>query len=124
MKWPLVPLQRVVLVNPKDDDHKGLSDDTPVSFVSMSAVSENGFGITERIVKPLGDVRRGCSAFKNNDVLFAKITPCMENGKSAVATGLRMPVASDQPSFTCCVRVRLFYLTSYTTFSDRSRSVY
>ena len=88
MKWPLVPLQRVVLVNPKDDDHKGLSDDTPVSFVSMSAVSENGFGITERIVKPLGDVRRGCSAFKNNDVLFAKITPCMENGKSAVATGL------------------------------------
>ena len=54
----------------------------------MSAVSENGFGITERIVKPLGDVRRGYSAFKNNDVLFAKITPCMENGKSAVATGL------------------------------------
>ena len=88
MKWPLVPLQRVVLVNPKDDDHKGLSDDTPVSFVPMSAVSENGFGITERIVKPLGDVRRGYSAFKNNDVLFAKITPCMENGKSAVATGL------------------------------------
>ena len=88
MEWPLVTLERVVLVNPKDDDHKGLSDDTLVSFVPMSAVSEDGFGITERFVKRLGDVRRGYSAFKNDDVLFAKITPCMENGKSAIATGL------------------------------------
>ena len=88
MEWPLVPLERVVLVNPKDDDHKGLSDDTLVSFVPMRVVSEDGFGITERVVKQLGDVRRGYSAFKNDDVLFAKITPCMENGKSAIATGL------------------------------------
>ncbi len=88
MEWPIVPLERVVLVNPKDDDHQDLSDDTVVSFVPMSAVSEDGFGITDQVVKRLGDVRRGYSAFKNNDVLFAKITPCMENGKSAVATDL------------------------------------
>ena len=88
MEWPLVPLERVVLVNPKDDDDRDLSDETPVSFVPMSAVSEDGHGITERIVKRLGDVRRGYSAFTNGDVLFAKITPCMENGKCVVATGL------------------------------------
>ena len=88
MEWPLIPLERGVSVNPKDDDHRNLSDDTLVSFVPMSAVSENGLGITARAVKRLGDVRRGYSAFRNDDVLFAKITPCMENGKSAVATGL------------------------------------
>ena len=88
MGWPLVPLERVAIVNPKDEDYRQLSDETLVSFVPMSAVSEEGQGITERVVKRLGDVRRGYTAFKNGDVLFAKITPCMENGKSVVATGL------------------------------------
>ncbi len=31
---------------------------------------------------------RGYTPFKENDVIFAKITPCMENGKIALATGL------------------------------------
>ena len=88
MTWPLIPLERVVLVNPKDDDHRHLPDDTPVSFVPMSAVSGNGFGILNPSIKKLSDVRRGYSTFKDDDVLFAKITPCMENGKSAIATDL------------------------------------
>ncbi len=88
MEWPLVPLERVALINPKDNDYRELSDETLVSFVPMSAVSEDGRGMTERIVKSLGEVRRGYSAFRDEDVLFAKITPCMENGKSVVATGL------------------------------------
>ena len=54
----------------------------------MTAVSENGFGITERLVRPLGDLKSGQSTFKNDDVLFARITPCMENGKTAIAREL------------------------------------
>ena len=88
MKWPLIPLASVVMINPKDDDHRHLPDDTPISFIPMSAVSEDGFGIVNRAVKSLHDVRRGYSTFKDDDVLFAKITPCMENGKSAIATDL------------------------------------
>ena len=88
MTWPLVPLERLVLLNPNDDHLRHLSDDSLVSFVPMNAVSEDGLGIANRIVKPFVDVRRGYSTFKDNDVLFAKITPCMENGKCALATSL------------------------------------
>ena len=35
-----------------------------------------------------GKVKKGFTYFENNDVLFAKITPCMENGKGAIAYGL------------------------------------
>lgn len=53
----------------------------------MDSVAEriNAFTHTPR---PLRDVRKGYTVFQNNDVLWAKITPCMQNGKSAVAYGL------------------------------------
>jgi len=55
----------------------------------MAAVSESKptFQLAEE--RPLGEVRKGFTHFREGDVLFAKITPCMENGKGAVATGLR-----------------------------------
>jgi type I restriction enzyme S subunit len=38
--------------------------------------------------RALGEVRKGFTHFAEGDVLFAKITPCMENGKGAVASEL------------------------------------
>jgi type I restriction enzyme S subunit len=38
--------------------------------------------------RPLSSVSKGYTYFQEGDVLFAKITPCMENGKSAVARDL------------------------------------
>lgn len=70
-----------------------------VTFVPMSAVSE----ITGRIQDPetriLGKVRKGYTYFKEEDVLFAKITPCMENGKSAVARNLRNNIGFGSTEF-------------------------
>ena len=88
MEWPRVPLEHVALVNPKDKELLSLPDDTLVSFVPMRSVSEVTAGITTQFVRPLSEVRRGYTVFKNRDILFAKITPCMENGKCALATGL------------------------------------
>ena len=34
-------------------------------------------------------MRKGYTYFRNGDVLFAKITPCMENGKGAIAKNLK-----------------------------------
>ncbi|MBT9491995.1 MAG: restriction endonuclease subunit S [Paucibacter sp.] len=53
----------------------------------MSDVTESGEwkGHQERA---LGDVRNGFTAFLDDDVLVAKITPCFENGKGAHVTGL------------------------------------
>ena len=88
MDWRLVPLEHVCSINPKDRDSHELPDDTLVSFVPMRAVSDTTATIDESCVRPLGDMRRGYTFFKDRDIPFAKITPCMENGKCALATDL------------------------------------
>lgn len=54
----------------------------------MAAVDAEQGAITTPEVKTLSNVRKGFTAFADGDVLFAKITPCMENGKAAIANGL------------------------------------
>jgi type I restriction enzyme S subunit len=54
----------------------------------MAAVSEREATIKAPLIKPFRDVRKGYTYFGEGDVLFAKITPCMQNGKHAIARGL------------------------------------
>lgn len=61
-----------------------LNDDDEVSFVPMNAVGAETGSIDVSTVRAFGAVRQGFTRFAENDVLFAKITPCMENGKIAV----------------------------------------
>lgn len=86
--WDWIKLEDCCKINPSCSEIKHLPDDIEVTFVPMTAVNE----ITGRIEKPevrlLGEVRRGYTYFKEGDILFAKITPCMENGKSAIARNL------------------------------------
>jgi len=58
-----------------------------VSFVPMDAVSENG-GLRLDEEREIEDVYTGYTYFKDGDVVLAKITPCFENGKASIATGL------------------------------------
>jgi type I restriction enzyme S subunit len=85
--WASVPLDEIAEINPRHP--KNLDGHMPVTFVPMAGISEAKpeFQYTEE--RPLGDVRKGFTHFAERDVLFAKITPCMENGKGAVARGLR-----------------------------------
>lgn len=64
-------------------------DGAEVSFVPMAAVEEESGRLDASQTRALGSVRRGYTSFIENDVIFAKITPCMENGKIALATGLK-----------------------------------
>ena len=64
-----------------------LRDLDPVSFIPMGNVSETGRW-TEQQSRPYGEVRRGYTYCAEGDVLFAKITPCTENGKGCHAIGL------------------------------------
>jgi type I restriction enzyme S subunit len=54
----------------------------------MSAVDELAGTIPLLAERPYGEVKKGYTCFQEGDVLFAKITPCMQNGKSAIARGL------------------------------------
>lgn len=81
--WAPAHLRAVAQINPTLDK-SGYPDTLPVSFVPMPAV-EAGTGVMDvSVVRPLGQVKKGFTPFQQGDVLFAKITPCMENGKMAV----------------------------------------
>lgn len=66
--------------------------ETEVSFVPMAAIGENG-GIQLDQIKPLDEIGDSYTPFVDGDVLVAKITPCFENGKGALAEGLKSGVA-------------------------------
>lgn len=83
--WGMTTLGKCCELNPKRP--KDIDDDLLVSFVPMPAVSEDG-RIDTSGIKPYAEVKKGFTYFAENDVLFAKITPCMENGKGCVAEGL------------------------------------
>jgi len=65
-----------------------LAKDAPVSFVPMASVNEVSGSIVAPEIREYAKVRGSYTAFQEGDVLFAKITPCMENGKAAIARDL------------------------------------
>ncbi len=65
----------------------------------MSAITEEFGGIDVSATRPLGEVQKGYTSFLADDVLFAKITPCMENGKLAVVPYLPEHLAYGSTEF-------------------------
>ncbi len=86
--WRFLSIPDICTVNPTRPRNLTQSDETMTSFVPMAAVDDREGRITDLQARPFGEVKRGYTYFEENDVLFAKITPCMENGKAAVARGL------------------------------------
>ena len=85
--WEVVRLGDVAEVNPRRES-LALADDMPVTFLPMASVSEHLGGITGRETRAFSEVKQGYTYFRADDVLFAKITPCLQNGKHTLATGL------------------------------------
>lgn len=86
--WVVARLDDLVLINPPVD-RQGVIDNTPVSFVPMAAVEEETGRLDASAARQYGDLRRkSYRYFEEGDVIFAKITPCMENGKMALAQAL------------------------------------
>ncbi len=86
--WAMASLANAAKINPRKPPADALGLDAPVTFVPMAAVDEVTGTIAEPQERPFGKVRKGYTGFAEGDVLFAKITPCMENGKAAIAHGL------------------------------------
>lgn len=93
-----VPLGEVCTVNPRARRH-GCSDDTVVTFVPMAAVDPRTGAITIHEERRLAEVANGFTAFEEGDVLFAKITPCMQNGKAALARNLTNGIGRGSTEF-------------------------
>jgi type I restriction enzyme, S subunit len=85
--WELKRLRFVLSVRPSPSELNGLSPDTPVSFLPMELIGDDGTFDREH-AKAISDIGAGFTYFAEGDVTVAKITPCFENGKGALMTGL------------------------------------
>ena len=83
-EWNYLPINKVCQINPKKSEINNISNNTKITFLKMADIGEHG-EIYNQQIRPLDEVYKGFTYFKMNDVLFAKITPCMENGKGAIA---------------------------------------
>lgn len=84
LAWPVVRLGAVAEVNPKRPVLR-TSPDAAVPFVPMRAVAPRGRGFLTLQSRPFREISSGYTYFAEGDVLFSKITPCLENGKHALA---------------------------------------
>ena len=85
--WMPKRLRFCMKTNPSKGEIR-LNDEELVSFIPMEAVGEFG-GLNLDAEKELGEIGGGYTYFADNDVVVAKITPCFENGKGAIARGLK-----------------------------------
>lgn len=81
-----VKLSHVAFVNP-GGAYKGKPIGTSISFIPMEVIDEVYSEISSQGETTIAD-SSGFTKFKEGDLLWAKITPCMQNGKSAIARDL------------------------------------
>ncbi|RKH71024.1 hypothetical protein D7X96_09585 [Corallococcus interemptor] len=86
--WSRAPLSEIADINPNSFSEPPQDHDL-VSFVPMAAVEEESGRMQPNTHRPWSEVKKGYTLFQEGDVLFAKVTPCMENGKVAIATQLK-----------------------------------
>lgn len=107
--WQRTPVAQAIDFNPKETLPKG-----GIRFVPMGALSESGMTVNANLT----EIRESGTTvkFRNGDTLLARITPCLENGKTAfvgflsedeVASGstefIVMRGAKVGPCFTYCL---------------------
>ncbi|MBK5722006.1 restriction endonuclease subunit S [Dysgonomonas sp. Marseille-P4677] len=84
--YRVVKLSDVVTFNPtvKFD---GLAPDEEISFIPMDIVDEKKGTVFSHLTKTVLETK-GFTKFENRDIIWAKITPCMQNKKSAIVDNL------------------------------------
>jgi type I restriction enzyme S subunit len=92
-----IPISSIAEINPRVPI-TGITKDVPVSFIPMADVTETGQWIRHQERKLRDLLGHGYTPFQEGDVLFAKITPCMENGKGTHAIGLVNGIGSSNSS--------------------------
>lgn len=81
-KYPLVTIKEICYINPSVEMKELIRQDKNASFVPMDALSTDGKNFNALSKK--ASLHKGFTKFQNNDLLWAKITPCMQNKKSVI----------------------------------------
>lgn len=126
--WGNVVMDDVCVINPPKLNTKDLDDSLEVSFVPMASLSEIYGEIIAPQVRILKDVKSGFTSFKEGDVVFAKITPCMENGKCAIVGNLVNDIGYGTTEFyvfRCGEKLfnrYLYHILRHKSFRDRAKA--
>src|ERR1041385_9243183 len=97
IKPEMVQLGEISEINPQRNFELEASDEC--SFIPMDAVDETTASVMRLQTRPFEELRKGYTPFIENDVIIAKITPCMENGKCAIAKRLKNAVGFGSTEF-------------------------
>jgi type I restriction enzyme M protein len=95
-KWPMVRIESVCQINPPKTE---VNDKLDASFVPMSQLREHQPSFEPIETRPVREVIKGYTYFRDGDVLLAKITPCFENGKAGIARNLRNGIGFGSTEF-------------------------
>ena len=97
--WVWTTLEEVSELNPRID-RQSIDDDLEVTFLPMKNVEELSGKIDLSETKRFSELKRkSYTPFRDGDILFAKVTPCMENGKIALAYDLKNGIGFGSTEF-------------------------
>lgn len=128
--WGTVRLTEVCELNPRLLAEDRPDDDAEVTFVPMSAVDEASGVISKPELRKFGEVAKGYTSFREHDVLFAKVTPCMENGKAAIVGPLSNGLGFGSTEFhvlrptEAVLPEYVFHFIRQQAFRDRAASAF
>jgi type I restriction enzyme S subunit len=95
--WTQTTLLEIARINPPLPNE--LLDATEVTFLPMKRVEEKTGKIDLSEIRNYREVKKGFTKFINGDIILAKITPCMENGKIAIVNNLKNGIGFGSTEF-------------------------
>lgn len=98
-KWVSGRIKDFVEVNPNTIVPRQLKFVNEIEFVPMTNVDDKTGTVKKFDYEAVENVIKGYTKFKNGDVIFAKITPCMENGNCAVISNLKYDIGFGSTEF-------------------------
>lgn len=98
--WVKKQIQSVAQINPKIPNKERIDSELEVQFLPMKLVAELSGEIDLSATKQFGLLQKNSyTSFINEDIIFAKVTPCMENGKIAVVNNLKNGIGFGSSEF-------------------------
>lgn len=86
-EWPVTRLRYQARLNPAPSASIRAKTAMEVTFLAMESIGEDGLVCNDQ-ERAVGELLTGYSYFENSDLIVAKVTPCFENGKAALLSGL------------------------------------
>jgi len=94
-KWARCSLGDIVVLNPKND----ATAEQKAGFVPMALAPTDYHGTLQYEEKLWGEIKKSYTNFADGDVIFAKVTPCFENGKAAIVRDMPSGIGAGSSEF-------------------------